>query len=276
MSLPLGRPLPSRALPWQDLPQTKLPNGLGIRYVSRRDVPFLYPETVGPEGRVICMEPIPNAAAALQHNIQSHQHWCLKRGVHPGNVSALNVGAGNGQESSATFTCYPDAAGWSTMQPNDAEVQEGVASYLQNSLRTRAGLEGSLLVSLASLLQRLLPRWLTQRLFRWFAGRMLAKKQQVSCELTSISAVIRQQQLDRVHLMKIDVERAELDVLRGVEAQHWQMIDQVVAEVHDIDGSLEKFQQILRNAAFTSLRCSQDPALSGTTMFLVAASRAPL
>ncbi|KAK9863864.1 hypothetical protein WJX84_012443 [Apatococcus fuscideae] len=252
MSLPLGRPLPSRALPWQDLPQTKLPNGLGIRYVSRRDVPFLYPETVGPEGRVICMEPIPNAAAALQHNIQSHQHWCLKRGVHPGNVSALNVGAGNGQESSATFTCYPDAAGWSTMQPNDAEVQEGVASYLQNSLRTRAGLEGSLLVSLASLLQRLLPRWLTQRLFRWFAGRMLAKKQQ------------------------IDVERAELDVLRGVEAQHWQMIDQVVAEVHDIDGSLEKFQQILRNAAFTSLRCSQDPALSGTTMFLVAASRAPL
>ena len=55
------------------------------------------------------------------------------------------------------------------MQPNDAEVQDGVASYLQNSLKTRAGLDGSLLVSLASLLQRLLPRWLTQHLFRWKA-----------------------------------------------------------------------------------------------------------
>lgn len=53
------------------------------------------------------------------------------------------------------------------MQPNDAEVQEGVATYLQNSLRTKAGLEGSLLVALASLLQRLLPRWLTQHLFRY-------------------------------------------------------------------------------------------------------------
>ncbi|KAK9836717.1 hypothetical protein WJX74_006609 [Apatococcus lobatus] len=162
------------------------------------------------------------------------------------------------------------------MQPNDEEVQEGIANYVQNSLRTRAGLEGSLLVSLADLLQRLLPRWLTRHLFRWLARRMLAKKQQVSCELTSVSEVIRQQQLDRVHLMKIDVERAELDVLRGVEAQHWQMIDQVVVEVHDSDGNLEKCLDVLRNAAFTTLRCSQDPALSGSTMLLVAAFRAPL
>ena len=44
MSLPLGRPVQSRALARQDLPQTKLPNGLSIRYVSRRDVPFLYRE----------------------------------------------------------------------------------------------------------------------------------------------------------------------------------------------------------------------------------------
>lgn len=53
------------------------------------------------------------------------------------------------------------------MQPNDAEVKDGVATYLQNSLRTRAGLEGSLLVGFASLLQRLLPRWITQWLFRY-------------------------------------------------------------------------------------------------------------
>lgn len=102
---------------------------------------------------------------------------------------------------------------------------------------------------------------------------MLAKRQQVTCELTSVSAVIRQQQLDRVHLMKIDVERAELHVLRGIEAQHWQIINQVVAEVHDIDGSLKAFLDVLRKAGFTSVKCSQDPALNGTTMFLVAASR---
>ncbi len=39
------------------------------------------------------------------------------------------------------------------MQPNDQEVQDGVATYLQNSLRTQAGLEKSWLISLARLLQ---------------------------------------------------------------------------------------------------------------------------
>lgn len=44
MAVPLGRPISRGAKIWQDLPQTKLPNGLSIRYVSRRDVPFLYRE----------------------------------------------------------------------------------------------------------------------------------------------------------------------------------------------------------------------------------------
>ncbi len=73
--------------------------------------------------------------------------------------------------------------------------------------------------------------------------------------------------------MKIDVERAELDVVRGVEAQHWPLIDQVVAEVHDLQGSLEAFLQVLRDAGFASIKCDQDPALAGSTMYLVAASR---
>ena len=53
------------------------------------------------------------------------------------------------------------------MQPNDAEVQDGVATYLQNSLRSQAGLERTWLVSLARLLQRLLPVWFTRWLFRY-------------------------------------------------------------------------------------------------------------
>ena len=64
--------------------------------------------------------------------------------------------------------------------------------------------------------------------------------------------------------MKIDVERAELDVVRGVEAQHWPLIDQVVAEVHDLEGSLQAFVEVLKRAGFTSIRCQQDPALAGS------------
>ncbi len=35
---------PGKAPAWHKLPQTRLPNGLNIRYVSRKDVAFLYRE----------------------------------------------------------------------------------------------------------------------------------------------------------------------------------------------------------------------------------------
>jgi hypothetical protein len=44
----------------------------------------------------------------------------------------------------------------------------------------------------------------------------------------------------RVDLLKIDVERAELEVLNGIEQSDWSKIKQVVMEVHDTDKRLEK------------------------------------
>ena len=102
---------------------------------------------------------------------------------------------------------------------------------------------------------------------------MLSRSTAVVCELTTVSAVIRQQQLSSVHLIKIDVERAELAVLQGIDGHHWPVIKQVVAEVHELEGSRDAFLHLLKQAEFTSVSCTQDSALSGSTMYLVAASR---
>jgi hypothetical protein len=40
-------------------------------------------------------------------------------------------------------------------------------------------------------------------------------------------------------LLKVDVERAELDVLRGVREEHWPLVRQVAMEVHDGGGGGE-------------------------------------
>ena len=43
--------------------------------------------------------------------------------------------------------------------------------------------------------------------------------------------MIDQYQIQRIDLLKIDVERAELDVLRGIEQRHWSVVRHLVVEV---------------------------------------------
>ncbi|HEY0607436.1 MAG TPA: MupA/Atu3671 family FMN-dependent luciferase-like monooxygenase, partial [Herpetosiphonaceae bacterium] len=51
------------------------------------------------------------------------------------------------------------------------------------------------------------------------------------CQLRTLSDVVREQGVERIDLLKIDVERAEVDVLRGIREEDWAKIRQVVLEV---------------------------------------------
>ena len=57
------------------------------------------------------------------------------------------------------------------------------------------------------------------------------------CRLRKMSAVIDEVGVRIIDLVKIDVQRAEYDVLQGIEARHWPLIQQISMEVHDEAGS---------------------------------------
>lgn len=67
-------------------------------------------------------------------------------------------------------------------------------------------------------------------------------------QLTTVSALMRRPELQGadVDLLKIDTERAELAVLRGVDPADWARIRQVSMEVHDVDGQLGEVLELLR------------------------------
>jgi len=88
----------------------------------------------------------------------------------------------------------------------------------------------------------------------------------------TVSDLVRQQALDRIDLLKIDVERAEHLVLAGVEPDHWQLIGHVVAEVHDEQGRLAAMRRLLEDRGFT-VGISQDPKLAGTDLYELVARR---
>jgi hypothetical protein len=85
----------------------------------------------------------------------------------------------------------------------------------------------------------------------------------VRCPVTTVSAFMAEQLPpgSRVALLKLDVEGAELDALRGVGAADWPRIDAVVAEVHEVHGRPHAVASLLRDAGFT--RVLTEPAADG-------------
>jgi 31-O-methyltransferase len=96
---------------------------------------------------------------------------------------------------------------------------------------------------------------------------------ELECELRTLSSVLRELSLGDVDLLKVDVEKAELDVLRGIEDRDWPRIRQVVAEVHDQRGRARAMEQMLSARDF-SVHVDQDPEWAGTPMRMLYATRA--
>ena len=69
-------------------------------------------------------------------------------------------------------------------------------------------------------------------------------------------------------LLKIDVERAELDVLRGIADEDWRKIRQLVMEVHDDKDTFSAVKELLNEkGSFTERVVEQDSQLKGSTLY---------
>jgi non-ribosomal peptide synthase protein (TIGR01720 family) len=90
----------------------------------------------------------------------------------------------------------------------------------------------------------------------------------IKCQLRRVSDVIRAEGIDHIDLLKIDVQRSEVDVLRGIAPSDWAHIHQVVLEVHDKDGwgtegRVRSISNLLEQEGF-HVHAEQYGALEGT------------
>ncbi len=92
------------------------------------------------------------------------------------------------------------------------------------------------------------------------------------CQLRTLSAVLTQHSIEYVDLLKIDVERAELDVLAGIAETDWRRIGQLVIEVHDEQGRAAALAARLTARGFT-VALEQEPPMRGTSVRMLYARR---
>jgi 31-O-methyltransferase len=89
-------------------------------------------------------------------------------------------------------------------------------------------------------------------LVEWVVAQVQRRTvQRVESAVTTVSEVMRDSGIKAVDLLKIDVEGAEWEVLQGVDEADWPRLGQLVIEVHNVDGRLERVRELLESNGFT-------------------------
>jgi len=194
------------------------------------------------DARVYSFEPIPPVADLLRINTALYGFDTL--------IFQCGLGSSDGE---AQFTYYPHVSILSGRFAGLDEEKEAVRAFISHDrFDPHAGNEMP-----AEQLEELLENRLTHI--------------SVTCPIKTVSSVIRENRIDRIDLLKINVEKSESDVLSGIDEAHWPRIRQLVVEVHDTAGRLDQLVRMLKNHRYEVI-VEQEDALGHTRFFQVFAS----
>ena len=225
-----------------DRPSAELPNGMKVAHLNRYETEALYREVFEeesylrhevtlPDGarvidaganiglfalqvqqrsrgaRIYAFEPSPAAFEALAINTR----------LYGPDVEVVPCGLG-ADDGEAPFTFYRKSSVFSGFHADDVQDRTALKAAIKDLLRERGlGDEDALETAGEELTMDRLDR---QTLVR---------------PIRTLSSFIKEQRLDRIDLLKIDVEKSELDLLAGIRDEDWSIIRQVVVEVHEGD-----------------------------------------
>jgi amino acid adenylation domain-containing protein/FkbM family methyltransferase len=162
--------------------------------------------------------------------------------IHGIDARLFNCGLSN-RSGSETFTYYPRLSLMSGRYADTSRDREVIRAY--ESRRRPMGTRG-----VAERESELFDELLTQRL----------TGQELTCQLKTVSEVMRENGIERIDLLKIDVEKSEEDVLRGIEEADWPKIKQLVIEAESAGGSLERITGLLERHGYNLTVRQEDGA----------------
>ena len=222
----------------------------------------------GGDARIMSVEPIPTTFAVLRDNAAAantgQMDGVLRGGSGGGggggggaHARAL-AGAGaaglkivpvhcavgdvaHGAAVAATFAHHPNLSIWSTSSSALAGARvDRIVSDFTTSFRKLA-------------LAWLLPPMLFEWALRAVLVRHFARTEEVRVEVRRTGDVLAgplREPGARIGLLKVDVEGAELEVLRGIDAEQWPRIDQVVMELESF-ADVREAERLLRARGFS-------------------------
>lgn len=203
----------------------------------------LFVGTRCPQAQVYAFEPAPPLFEILRENVG--RFGVRAELFHCGVAAAAGT---------AELTFYPNSSGMSSFHADRKEEEEALRNLMANELR-----EGE--PGMEELMEH--------------ADDLLAERLRsctFECALRPLSEVIRERAVERIDLLKVDVQKSELDVVRGVDEEHWPRIRQVVLELHNTDNQYSWLHGFLTERGF-QVFAEQEFAYQESPMLNVFASR---
>lgn len=172
---------------------------------------------------------------------------CYNASLHAPGARLIHAGASD-RRRTAELTFYPYSSGMSSFHADLGEEKAILRSIMEHqAAEGMAGMERILESS-----DELLDARFTSRTY--------------TCPLVPLSEVIDAEGVEAIDLLKVDVQKSELEVLLGIEERHWARVRQVVGEVHDLDGKLAAVVGLLERHGFRVV-VEQDSLLEGSVLY---------
>ncbi|MCR6484997.1 FkbM family methyltransferase [Amycolatopsis sp. OK19-0408] len=211
-------------------------------------------ERLDGEVRIYAFEPLPPLHETLDRN---------GREFFGGRLTALPFGLADA-EAELDFSYFPAATIFSSSTRDEGNVEaerRRVTAGIVEMIRA-GGLGPALRRVPAPVLRGIVGRKL----------RVMRELETHRVRVRPLSPVLDEQGIDRIDLLKIDVEGAELAVLRGVEDRHWPLVRQAVVEVEGWERTHESVRDVFAARGFT-VEAEQNPVQRAADIGMVFARR---
>ncbi len=253
-----------------------LPNGLKIKHLNDQETSFVYKEIFEEEVylkngislndedcifdvganigmfslhlqhnyknlKIFAFEPTPQLCEIIKHNLS----------LFPSDVTVLQKGVSNKNED-ATFTYYPNYSILSGFNADPEKDQRTIKAGIKTKESSNK---------------------LEEDITNAIVSAKLKDKQEFTCRLTTISDIIREYNIEKIDLLKVDAEKSEWEILEGIVDDDWEKIQQMVMEVHETNGPLlEKICDLITTKGF-SYQLEDEKHLDNSEIINVYATR---
>ena len=153
--------------------------------------------------------------------------------IYGADIKTFNVGVSD-KKKTARFNFYKRSSVFSGFNTDEVEDKKAIQAVVRNMLNA---------ISITD------PGDLEEYVEELTNGRL--ESQIYDCPLISVSDIISDNHIEKIDLLKIDAEKSELEILKGINDPDWDKIRQIVIEIHDKTGQIfEEAKSILAGRGF--------------------------